>query len=130
MAAPALIVNMADFANLSLLPLDPVLRRKLDEAVVVASDDVPADVLTMQSEVVLLDESTGERRSRRLVYPDEAQGASDAVSVLDPLGMELFGARLGDTIEWGSRYRIVEMRYQPESSMRTHVVVRSDREAR
>jgi regulator of nucleoside diphosphate kinase len=62
MATPALIVNMADFANLSLLPLDPVLRRKLDEAVVVASDDVPADVLTMQSEVVLLDESSGERR--------------------------------------------------------------------
>jgi regulator of nucleoside diphosphate kinase len=130
MATPALIVNMADFANLSLLPLGPVLRRKLDEAVVVASDDVPADVLTMQSEVVLLDESSGERRSRRLVYPDEAQGASDAVSVLDPLGMELFGARLGDTIECGSRYRIVEMRYQPESSMRTHVVVRSEREAR
>jgi hypothetical protein len=44
--------------------------------------------------------------------------------------MELFGSRLGDTIECGSRYRIVEMRYQPESSMRTHVVVRSEREAR
>ena len=126
MAAPAPIVNMADFANLSLLRLDAPLQRKLEDAVVVASDDVPPDVLTMQSEVLLLDEASGERRSLRLVYPDEAQGASDAVSVLDPLGMELFGARVGDTIACGSRYRIVEIRYQPEGSMRTHLVVRGD----
>lgn len=129
MAAPAPIVNMADFANLSLLRLDAPLKRKLDEAVVVASDDVPPDVLTMQSEVLLLDEASGERRSLRLVYPEEAQG-SDAVSVLDPLGMELFGARVGDTIACGSRYRIVELRYQPEGSMRTHLVVRSEGQAR
>jgi regulator of nucleoside diphosphate kinase len=130
MAAPAPIVNMADFANLSLLRVEPPLQRKLDEAVVVASDDVPPDVLTMQSEVLLLDEASGERRWLRLVYPDEARGGSDALSVLDPLGMELFGARVGDAIECGSRYRIVEMRYQPEGSMRTHLVVRSEGEAR
>jgi regulator of nucleoside diphosphate kinase len=123
-------VNVADFANLSLLDLPAPLQRKLEDAVLVPSDEVPPDVVTMQSRVVLSEAVTGRRRVVSVVYPAEADEATGRVSVLDALGMELFGASLGDTIACDSpegicRLRIEEIVYQPERSMRTHLVVRS-----
>lgn len=124
-----IVVNMADFANLSLIRLPEALRRKLKHASVVASDAVPADVVTMQCAVALLDEASGERRVVRLVYPEEAKAASDRVSVIEPLGANLFAARVGESIKVndanGARsLRIAEITYQPEDSMRTNLVVR------
>ena len=120
---------MADFANLSLIRLPESLRRKLKHAFVVASDAVPADVVTMQCAVALLDEASGERRVVRLVYPEEADAASGRVSAIEPLGANLFAARVGESIKLndanGARsLRIAEITYQPEDSMRTNLVVR------
>lgn len=124
-----IVVNIADFANLSLVRLPAPLRRKLKHALVVASDAVPADVVTMQCAVALLDEASGERLLVRLVYPEEDEAASGRVSVIEPLGADLFGARVGESINVndanGPRsLRIVEIAYQPEQSMRANVVVR------
>jgi regulator of nucleoside diphosphate kinase len=118
------IVNMADFANLSLLKAQPALQRKLEEALVVPSEEVPSDVVTMQSKVLLVDADTAERRLVRVVYPDESNPTNGAVSVLDPLGVDLFAASVGDTVQ---RYRIEDIVFQPEKSLRTHLVVRDER---
>lgn len=122
-------VNVADFANLSLLSLPAPFQRKLEAAVLVPSDEVPPDVVTMQSRVALSEVATGRRRVLSVVYPAEADEAAGRVSVLDALGMELFGASLGDTIACDSpegpcRLRVEEIVYQPEQSMRTNRVVR------
>src|SRR5919109_920450 len=93
-----IVVNMADFANLSLIRLPESLRRKLKRASVVSSDAVPADVVTMQCAVALLDEASGERVLVRLVYPEEADAAAGRVSVIEPLGADLFAARVGESI--------------------------------
>jgi regulator of nucleoside diphosphate kinase len=117
-------VNAADLANLALLTLPPGLRRKLEQAEPLASDDVPPTLVTMQSRVIVTDLATGERREINLVYPGEAS-APERISVLDPLGTLLFGASVGDTIGEERRLRIDAIVYQPEHSMRTHLVVRS-----
>jgi regulator of nucleoside diphosphate kinase len=122
-------VNVADYANLSLLVLPDALKRKLEAAVLVASDEVPPDIVTIQSQVVLAEEATGRRRVVTIVYPAEADAAAGRVSILDALSIELFGASPGDTIDWDSpegriRLRIEEIVYQPEHSLRRHMVVR------
>jgi regulator of nucleoside diphosphate kinase len=122
-------VNVADYANLSLLVLPDALKRKLEAAVLVTSDEVPPDIVTIQSQVVLAEEATGRRRVVTIVYPAEADAAAGRVSILDALSIELFGASPGDTIDWDSpegriRLRIEEIVYQPEHSLRRHMVVR------
>ena len=125
----SIFVNAADHANLSLLaPAEP-LRGKLQHARVVTSDAVPPDVVTMQSRVTVEDEDTGERMLVSLVYPVEADLARGRLSVLDPLGMELFGARRDDVISVrragsAQRLHITQIVYQPEQSMRVNLVVR------
>jgi regulator of nucleoside diphosphate kinase len=115
------VVNMADYANLSLLVSGGPVQRKLEDAVVVPTESVPPDVVTMHSTVVLRDAASGERLVVSVVYPSEADLARGRVSVLEPLGAELFAASVGDRI---GRLRIAEIVYQPEQSMRTNLVVR------
>jgi regulator of nucleoside diphosphate kinase len=116
-------VNAADIANLSLLTLPAALQRKLEQAVPVASDDVPATVVTMQSRVIVTDLASGRRRELTLVYPGEAN-TPERISVLDPLGTLLFGASVGDTVGTASPLHIDEIVFQPEHSMRMHLVIR------
>jgi transcription elongation GreA/GreB family factor len=72
---------------------------------------------------VLAYESTGVRRVVQLVYPLDARAGLDHVSVLDPLGMALLGARPGQRI--GEGLRIEEVAHQPERSLREHLITRS-----
>jgi regulator of nucleoside diphosphate kinase len=122
---PGIYVSAADHANLSLLAVPEPLRGKLRRARVVPSAAVPPDVVTLQSTVTLEDAATGQRTVVSLVYPAEADAARGRLSVLDPVGMELFGARLGDLIGAGAaRLRVAQLAYQPERSMRRHLVIR------
>ena len=122
-------VNVADFANLTLFDLPAKLRRKLDAALLVPTDDVPPDLVTMLSRVVVADLATGRRREVGLVYPADADMTAGRISVLDPLGMALFGVSVGDAFECEltdgrCRLRVESMLYQPEHWMRNHLVVR------
>lgn len=125
----AVILNLADFANLSLLPAGSALQDKLARAVLVVSAEVPADVVTMQSRVILGNEATGERRLVSVVYPSEAEESGGRVSVLDSLCTWLLGARVGDAIDLeladsAGRLHVEDIVYQPEHSMRTNLVLR------
>ena len=122
-----MIVTEADFANLLLIGPHAQLRRLLERATVVSSDVVPAEIVTMNTQVVLADEGTGERRIVRVVYPEDADVNRGLISVLDPLGTALLGASPGQVIECsipGGRccLRVEKLIYQPEHSLRTHLV--------
>ena len=122
-------VNVADAANLSLLGMPDALKRKIDRAVLLPSDEIPPEVVTMLSRVVVADVATAQRREIAVVYPEDADQAAGRVSVLEALGAALFGASVGETIECETeegrrRLRIEEMIYQPECWMRMHLVVR------
>lgn len=124
-----MIVTKADFANLSLIAPGGPLQRRLQGATVVLSDAAPADLVTMNSQVVLRDETTGEPRLVSVVYPADADPAAGRISVLEASGTALLGARPGQVVEWQAddgarRMRVQEVVHQPERSLRTHLVVR------
>lgn len=102
-------------------PAAEALETELHRAVIVPQDRVPADVVTMNSEVVYEDIHTGQRRTIRVVYPKDAEAGTGRVSVLAPIGSALLGLRVGQEIEWQvptgtKRIRVLEIRYQPEAS--------------
>jgi regulator of nucleoside diphosphate kinase len=97
------------------------LEAELLRAKVVPSDQVPRDVVTMNSRVVFEDEQTGERREVTLVYPREADIDAGKISILVPVGSALLGLRVGQSIDWTlpggqkRRYRVIAVPYQPEA---------------
>ncbi len=94
---------------------------ELDRARVVAPQEVPEDVVTMNSKVRLIDVETGEHMDIALVFPEDADAAEGAVSILAPVGTAIIGYSQGDTIEWptpsGARtFRIERVLFQPEAA--------------
>lgn len=98
------------------------LEDELARATVVSRDQIPPDVVTMNSRIVFGDETTGERREVSLVYPANANISMGKISILAPVGTALLGLRVGQTIDWvlpsgqKRRYRIIEVPYQPEAA--------------
>lgn len=95
------------------------LRRELDMAEIVESEELPADVVTMHSTIRLRDMQTKEEETYTLVYPEEANIAEGKISILAPIGTAVLGYRVGDTVRWKvpsglSRWRIEEVVAQPE----------------
>ena len=76
------------------------LEAELDQGTLIASEDVPQDVITMNSSVHLLDLDTAEEIICTLVYPDEADIDQNKISVLAPIGTAILGRSIGDTFEW------------------------------
>ena len=99
-----------------------VLERELERAEVREPADIPADVVTMNSEVLCTDLSQGTERRLRLVYPDQADAAQGRVSVLSPVGAALLGLRAGGEIDWplpggrATRIRVQAVTWQPEAA--------------
>jgi len=92
------------------------LRALLERARPVDPDEVPPDVVTMNTRVTVR-YASGERETFTLAYPDAI--VRDALSVLSPLGVALLASREGDRLAWaGSRLsRVVtveQIEYQPE----------------
>lgn len=124
--SPEIIVTTQDFERLQRLVAqsDSSAAERLDaelaRARLVAQVDVPADVVTMNSNVIYEDAGSGEQRAVRVVYPKDAEAARGWVSVLAPIGSALLGLRQGQEIEWPTprgtrRLRVVAVPYQPES---------------
>ena len=96
------------------------LRAELDRARIVEPEEMPADVVTMNSTVRFADEESGKEFERTLCYPGEATGGEDKVSILAPLGSALLGLSVGQRIDWpvpGGRMvhiRILEVVSQPQ----------------
>lgn len=102
------------------------LSEELDDAVVVPSNQIPPDVVTMNSNLRVTDLDTGKEMVLRLVFPSEADFDRGKVSVLAPIGTALIGYRVGDTVEWEvpsglRRLHIEEVIYQPEAAGDFHL---------
>lgn len=94
------MITDVDLAMLKSLPPHEQLRNELDRAIVVPAQAAPPDVVTMQSRVRYVDETTGERRTVTIVYPADADESKGRTSVLTPVGAALLGLSTGQTIEW------------------------------
>jgi regulator of nucleoside diphosphate kinase len=102
------------------------LQSELEHASVVKSEDVPPDVITMNSKARLSDLDTGEEMVFTLVFPNNASIEHNRISVVAPIGTAMLGQRVGDEFEWevpaGSvRLRVDEVLYQPEAAGDYHL---------
>ena len=116
-----LIVSIDDYVRLRELVADHALAEELDFAIVVPSDHIPKNVVTMNSRLIYADESTGQTREVELVYPSEADPVAGRISVLAPVGCALLGLSAGQSIDWNlpsgqvHRLRVERILSQPGS---------------
>lgn len=97
------------------------LETELNRGKIIKSQDIPPDVITMNSEVHLRDLNTKEEITYRLVFPDHADANQGWVSILAPIGTALLGYRVGDIIEWKvpagiAKLKVEKIIYQPEAN--------------
>ena len=97
------------------------LKQELERAKVVLPQEIPPDVITMNSKVKLQDTETSEEETYTLVFPEDADVQQGKISILAPIGTAMLGYRVGDIFEWevpaGTRKLLVKsIIFQPEAS--------------
>ena len=132
--APSIVVSSLDLERLNDLldsgkyadfPGMDALRRELDRAKVVEPTEVPPNVVTMNSIVRCVDETSNAQHKLTLVYP-HAAGTAGSVSVLAPVGSALLGLSVDQSIAWqvpGGRtlkLKVLEVVRQPEAMGEYH----------
>ena len=102
------------------------LQSELDRADVVAPEEIPPNVVTMNSTVQFTIAETGKDFCLTLVYPRDMDGSADRVSIFAPVGSALLGLSVGDELAWpgpGGKSMTVKVKsiiYQPESAGELH----------
>jgi len=110
----------ANQANLDLL------EKELYRAVLVDPQNIPRDVITMNSKVSITDTDSVEKMTYTLMFPSAANIEENKLSVLAPLGTALLGYRKGDVIKWPvpsgiRKLKVAEIVYQPEAAGDYHL---------
>ncbi len=134
MKEQTIIMTWPDHAQLTALVESQAFRKKgydslafqrlageLERAQLVASQDIPADVVTMDSHIRVSDLDSKEKLAFTLSWPDKADPEHGRINVLAPLGMALLGCRVGQKVAWPvpngtRRLRVDEVISQPENS--------------
>jgi regulator of nucleoside diphosphate kinase len=119
------LLTELDFARLRNLPngqVSPDLLDTLESLEQVPSQAIPADVVTMYSQVIVADLQTGKQQKLTLCYPADAEPHVGFISVLSPVGASLIGQRVGAIARWQTpngdqcAAEILELLFQPEAS--------------
>jgi regulator of nucleoside diphosphate kinase len=97
------------------------LEEKLEFAESVAPEKIAADVITMGSQVKVLDLDTNKGQVWSIVFPDEANYDEGKISILAPLATALLGHKKGDTVLVKAptrtrRLKVEAVLFQPESA--------------
>lgn len=97
-------------------------ERELARAAIVAPNDVPVDVIAINTRVILVDCDTEHHIRLVVVFPDEANIAEGKISVLSPLGSGILGYRVGDAFEWPARnavwrLQVSHVQFRPEAAL-------------
>jgi regulator of nucleoside diphosphate kinase len=115
------LVEQLDGASAVEDPNLEALEDELARARVIDEADLPPDVVTMNSEVVVVDVDTREELHVRVVFPRAADIERGRISVLAPVGLAVLGSREGDELKWQTpsrirHFRIERVTYQPEAN--------------
>lgn len=106
---PDILVSTTDLDRLEgLLAMPPTrsrgdlddLRDELERATVVEPDVMPADVVVMNSRARFREETSGREYELTLVWPHEADGSGERISIFSPAGSALLGLAVGQQIDW------------------------------
>lgn len=104
------------------------LLNELNSAKVVDPQEIPVDVVTMNSIVKISFLNTNKNKEVRfqIVYPNQANIKENKISIFSPIATALIGFKVGNEIEWIvpsglTRIRIDEIIYQPEAAGDFHL---------
>lgn len=102
------------------------LAREIERGTEVRPQEIPLDVVTMNSKVRVTDVDAGSTHTYTIVFPADADYEKGKISILAPLGTALLGFRVGDIVDWNMprgvrRLRIEEIIYQPEAAGDFHL---------
>ncbi|KIE43063.1 MULTISPECIES: nucleoside diphosphate kinase regulator [Geobacter] len=94
------------------------LENELASATIVDPQNVPPNVVTMNSRVKLRDIRADKEMTISLVFPNDANIAEGKISVLSPIGTAILGFGAGDTLDlsvrsFAKKIRIEEILHQP-----------------
>lgn len=76
------------------------LLEEIERADLRPSAEMPADVVTIGSEVTFRDDERAETQTVRVVFPRDANIDERRISVLTPIGAALLGLSVGQRIGW------------------------------
>lgn len=102
------------------------LRNTLHSAKRVPPENILPDVVTMNTEVELMDLSNNRTVNITVTYPDNVDLAKRKISVLTPAGEAIFAKKVGEKVQWltptGLKiFRLEKINYQPESAGDFHL---------
>lgn len=81
-------------------PAAELLLDELERAKRVKPGKLPSDVVTVNSKVTFVVQSTSKSYTYQLVYPQHVSGNAQALSVFSPAGSALLGLSPGQSIDW------------------------------
>lgn len=102
------------------------LWEELNRADILEPEDMPSNVVTMNSTVRFREIHSKKEFSLTLVYPTTGEDSFSTLSILAPVGSALLGLKEGDTIEWPKpgggqlSLEIIRVLYQPEREGELH----------
>ena len=76
------------------------LQAELKKAKLVSSDEIPENIVRLNSRVKIKAESSDKIMELKLVTPDKADIKNRQVSVMSPVGTALIGFRQGEKVKW------------------------------
>lgn len=97
-----------------------ILEKELERAKMLEPKNIPPDVVTMNSIVLLDIGEEGIEEEYTLVFPKDADIMNNKISVTAPIGTAILGFREGDIVEWKipdgtATIKIIKIIYQPEA---------------
>lgn len=131
---PAITLSTLDMDRLEALldkmPADfpgrAALEAELDRADVLEPAHIPPTLVTMNSTVRFTLLESGKENTLTLVYPKDADGSANKVSVFATVGITLLGLSVGNTFQMPSptgqiiTVRVDAIEFQPESAGELH----------
>ena len=132
---PPIIINRLDAERLQRLidnasdkelAVATLLEEELARGEVIDPEDIPDNVVSMNSQIRFTDLTRGRQMVRTLVYPHALSTVEDGISVMAPIGAGLIGLKVGDIIDWPlpnnaeARLRIDAILWQPEREQQFH----------
>lgn len=102
------------------------LISELNGAKIVEPEEIPGNVVTMNSIVKISFIESGKQIQFQIVYPAQANLRENKISIFSPIATALIGYAIGNEIEWivptgPTKIRIDDIIYQPEAAGDYHL---------
>lgn len=97
------------------------LREELDRAEILEPEDMPSDVIVMNSRTRIREQPSGRELELTLVWPGDQSQGTNGISIFTPAGSALLGLAVGQVIDWPTvegrtvRLEVLEVT-QPQSA--------------